>query len=71
MENYIRLSNLNDFIFCPKSIYYHNIYDSYDKTLYQEEAQIAGSMAHDAVDQKRYSSRKDVLQALDVYSEKL
>lgn len=69
MESYIRLSNLNDFIFCPKSIYYHTIYDSYDKSLYQEEAQIAGSIAHEAIDKKKYSTRKDILQSLDVYSE--
>gem|GEM_PF-2376169 len=41
MESYIKLSTLNDFIFCPKSIYYHTLYDSYEKKLYQDEAQIA------------------------------
>lgn len=69
MESYIRLSNLNDFIFCPKSIYYHNIYDSYDKTLYQEEEQIAGSIAHESIDTQTYSSRKDILQWMEVYNE--
>jgi hypothetical protein len=44
MENYIKLSTLNDFIFCPKSIYYHNLYENYEKKLYQEESQIAGSL---------------------------
>lgn len=71
MENYIKLSTLNDFIFCPKSIFYHELYDSYDKKLYQEEVQIAGSIAHEAIDTAKYSSRKDVLQWLSVYSEKL
>lgn len=70
MESYIKLSTLNDFIFCPKSIYYHNLYDNYEKKLYQEEAQIAWSIAHEAVDNKTYSSRKDILQWLEVYSEK-
>lgn len=70
MESYIKLSTLNDFIFCPKSIYYHNLYDNYEKKLYQEEAQIAGTIAHEAVDNKTYSSRKDILQWLEVYSEK-
>ena len=69
MESYIRLSNLNDFIFCPKSIYYHNIYDNYEKKLYQEEAQIAGSIAHESIDNQNYSSRKDVLQWMEVYNE--
>ncbi len=70
MESYIKLSTLNDFIFCPKSIYYHNLYDNYEKKLYQEEAQIAWTIAHEAVDNKTYSSRKDILQWLEVYSEK-
>lgn len=69
MENYIKLSTLNDFIFCPKSIYYHNLYDNYEKKLYQEEAQIAWTIAHETIDTKTYSSRKDILQSLDVYCE--
>ncbi|NDK07888.1 type V CRISPR-associated protein Cas4 [Candidatus Gracilibacteria bacterium] len=69
MESYIKLSTLNDFIFCPKSIYYHNLYDSYDKSMYQEEVQIAGTIAHESIDQKTYSTRKSVLQGLSVYSE--
>lgn len=70
MQNYIKLSTLNDFIFCPKSIYYHNLYDSYEKKLYQEEAQIAGTIAHESIDNKTYSTSKNVLQSLDVYCEK-
>lgn len=69
MESYIKLSTLNDFIFCPKSIFYHNLYDQYNKELYQEEAQIAWSLAHQTIDNKNYSTRKEVLQWLDVYSE--
>ena len=30
MENPIIISNLNDFIFCPASIYFHNIYGQQD-----------------------------------------
>ncbi len=70
MESYIKLSTLNDFIFCPKSIYYHNLYDNYEKKIYQEEAQIAWTIAHESIDNQNYSSRKDILQWLSVYSEK-
>ena len=70
METYIRLSTLNDFIFCPKSIYYHNLYDCYDKKLYQEDAQIAWTIVHENIDNKKYSTSKNILQSLDVYSEK-
>jgi len=69
MESYIKLSTLNDFIFCPKSIYYHTLYDSYEKKLYQDEAQIAWTIAHETIDNKVYSTSKYILQWLDVYSE--
>jgi len=62
MESYIKLSTLNDFIFCPKYIYYHNIYDSYYKKQYQEQAQILETIAHESIDNKSYSTRKDILQ---------
>ena len=69
MENYIKLSTLNDFIFCPKSIYYHTLYDSYEKNIYQEKAQKEGTKIHEKVDNKTYSSSKHILQAMSVYSE--
>ncbi len=69
MENYIKLSTLNDFIFCPKSIYYHTLYDSYDKNIYQEKAQKEGTKVHEAVDNQTYSTRKGILQGMSVFSE--
>ena len=69
METYIKLSTLNDFIFCPKSIYYHTLYDSYDKNIYQEQAQKEGTKVHEAVDNWTYSTRKNILQGMSVYWE--
>ena len=34
MEDYVRISNLNDLLFCPRSIYFHNLYSDFDETLY-------------------------------------
>ncbi|MDD4530863.1 MAG: type V CRISPR-associated protein Cas4, partial [Candidatus Gracilibacteria bacterium] len=68
METYIKISTLNDFIFCPKSIYYHNLYDNYDKKVYQEKPQIVGTIAHQNIDNKTYSTEKKYLQAMEVYS---
>lgn len=34
MDNYISISTLNDFIFCPYSIYLHNVYMEADEGLY-------------------------------------
>lgn len=35
MDDTIIISNLNDFIFCPASIYFHKLYGSEDKLMYQ------------------------------------
>lgn len=69
MESYIKLSTLNDFIFCPKSIYYHALYDNFNDDLYQNQSQKAWKIAHEKVDSKKYSTCKYILQWLDVYSE--
>lgn len=69
MESYIKLSTLNDFIFCPKSIYYHGLYDNYEKKTYQDEVQIAGTIAHESVDTQNYSTSKYILQGMEVYSD--
>ena len=70
MESYIPISYLNDFIFCPRSIYFHQLYGNYHTLLYQQVPQVAGRGAHEAIDTKHYSTRKDILQGLEVYSEK-
>ena len=33
-EDYISISTLNDFIFCPYSIYLHNVYENTDESLF-------------------------------------
>lgn len=70
METYIKLSTLNDFIFCPKSIFYHNLYDNYDKNIYQEEAQKEWTLVHESIDNKTYSTSKHILQWTSVFSER-
>lgn len=70
MENYLLISHLNDFIFCPRSIYFHKLYDRFDDRFYKREAQVAGSAAHAAIDQKTYSSHKNVLQGMEIFCSK-
>lgn len=41
-----------------------------EKTLYQNTYQIAGTKAHEKVDEKKYSSSKHILMSLDVFCEK-
>lgn len=69
MEDLILISNLNDFIFCPVSIYFHKLYGNQDNLTYQSQYQINGTKAHEKVDNKKYSTRKSVKMALDVYSD--
>lgn len=69
METYIQISQLNDFIFCPKSIYFHNLYARFDTSLYHDTPQIEGRLNHENIDAGTYSSAKRYLQGLRVYSE--
>ena len=70
MENYISISFLNDFIFCPRSIYFHQVYKTFDISVYHEDIQTKGRIAHQNIDNKKYSTRKENLQGLLVYSSK-
>ena len=70
MENYITLSHLNDFIFCPRSTYFHQLYSIYNEQQYKQKVQIAGTAAHDTIDNGTYSSKKSILQGIEVYSNK-
>lgn len=69
-ENPISISNLNDFIFCPVSIYFHLLDYETETLTYQDNYQISGTAVHKAVDSCTYSDKKSVLQAVSVYSEK-
>ena len=57
MDDAIIISNLNDFIFCPVSIYFHNLYGNRSTITYQGKAQMNGSNAHDAVDNGTITGR--------------
>lgn len=70
MENPINITALNDFIFCPLSIYYHILYDDIDTGLYQNHFQIDGTNAHKAVDSNKYSTSAHIVQGMSVYCEK-
>lgn len=70
MEEIILISYLNDFIFCPISIYFHNLYGTIDKKMYQSTYQINGTNAHKSVDSNTYSTKRNILQGINVFSEK-
>ena len=58
MEPYITLSFLNDFIFCPRSIYFHQLYGGLNHELYKQKPQIAGTAAHKPIGDKSYAHAK-------------
>ncbi len=70
MEAYLPISYLNDFVFCPRSIYFHQLYGRTSSRMYQTTSQIAGKAAHKTVDNKTYTTSKKVLQTISVYSSK-
>ena len=62
MNDYISLSTLNDFIFCPYSIYLHNVYMETADDMYKAVPQIEGMLSHQGVDNKTGTSiRTDLL----------
>lgn len=68
MDDYIPISELNDFIFCPYSIYLHNVYMETDETMYHAVPQTKGKIAHESVDKKNASNKATDILGLPVYS---
>lgn len=68
-ENPISISSLNDFIFCPVSIYFHML-EREENILFQDTAQINGTYAHRNSDTAAYSTKKSMLQGVSVYCRK-
>lgn len=69
-EEPISITNLNDFIFCPVSIYFHLLEEDEERILGQDSCQINGSAAHEKSDSATYSTKKSMLQGIWVYCEK-
>ncbi len=70
MHNAIQISKLNDYVFSPKSLLYHSIYESFCEKVYHNTPQVEGKIAHENIDKARYSSSKRFLQGIPIYSSK-
>lgn len=71
MEETLSMTNINDFLFCPRSLYYGNIFrQSFGEDAYQQIPQKTGLVAHASIDDGTYSTRKDVLTGIMVYCQK-
>jgi CRISPR-associated protein Cas4 len=70
MEPYIQITKLNDFIFCPHSLYLHTIYDEFENSTYTDVPQKIGKLKHETIDNNTYSTSRDWLQGMPVFSRK-
>ncbi len=68
MEETITMSELNDFIFCPASIYFHELYGNLEPIIYQSKYQIEGTFSHEAITSNTYTTSKAILQNTYVYT---
>lgn len=71
MEEYIRISNINDFCYCPISLYLHSVFEEFDKEINTELPQVIGTFNHLRIDKAKYSTSSRYLTGIDVYSERL
>jgi len=71
MEQLIQISKINDFLYSPKSLYLHSVYESFGELLYHELPQRVGKSNHETIEDGSYSTRKDILLGIPVYSERL
>ncbi len=71
MEPYIKISNINDFLYCPVSIYLHNLYEGFSTKTYHDTPQIVGRANHECLDNDTYSSARKFIGGMEVYSERL
>ena len=71
MESYLTMTQINDFIFCPRSLYYHNfLQGNFSPDNFREKPQVQGLAAHASIDNGSYSSCRYILQGTMVYSSK-
>lgn len=64
----VQISKINDFIFCPHSIYFHGVYESFNQKIYHDEPQTEGKICHEKIENKKYSTSKDILQGIEIAS---
>jgi len=66
MDNIIAISAINDFLFCPRSLYLHSLYSPFETALYHDTPQTFGSITHENIEKQRYTTSKHILQGLPV-----
>jgi len=70
MEEYITFTQINDFLFSPASLYMHAAYSEKAASFFKQKPQIEGSIAHEAIEEGKYSTSAHTVSAKTVFSEK-
>lgn len=70
-DNAINITSLNDFLFCPYSIYLHNAFMEMDEDIFVATPQVRGKTAHKEIDERVFSVEPDDVQSLKVFSMEL
>lgn len=68
-EQPLAISQLNYFIFCPVSIFFHSL-ETEENIMVQDSFQLNGTDAHKHSNSATYSTKKGMLQGVSVYCEK-
>jgi len=70
MEVFLPISYLNDFVFCPYSIYLHQVFDNCKDDMYSAKPQQIGKSAHNDIDNfvSEPQEKKNVLKGIYVIS---
>lgn len=74
METLLQISYLNDFIFCPYSIYLHQVFDNSNEVVYSAAPQQRGKTAHydiDSFSETQNAEEGTLLKGIYVVSNKL
>lgn len=69
MEPYIQISKINDFLYCPMSLYLHSIYENFTEKTYHQSPQVVGRIRHEAIEAGTYSSSRRFVVGMEVWSE--
>jgi len=70
MKAYIPITYLNDFVFCPYSVYLHQVFDNNTEDLYSANPQQVGKTAHADIDDFK-EEKPEVIKGCYVISNKL
>lgn len=71
METFLPITYLNDFVFCPYSIYLHQVFDNSKEVVYSASPQQTGKSAHSIIDSEKSKQQAQTIKGAYVISNRL